>query len=249
MIAEIDRTLLDAWITGSECPWDPSAVEPDRAWRLVMLGAPGVGKGTLAELLHKRLGAAQLSTGDVFRAIESMPIEEQSPAIKTALEYMVRGQLAPDQTVIDLVRERRECLRWPAGFLLDGFPRTVSQAEALSEMLAEMDIQLDSVIDLFMPIDEIVTRLEGRRTCANCKTVYHVTSRPSKVPGVCDKCGGRLIQRDDDRPEAIRVRMEAYERSTAPLMDYYHKKDLLITIDAHGKPEEILQRTMKKLGA
>jgi adenylate kinase len=190
-----------------------------------------------------------LSTGDVFRAIESLPTEEQSPAIKTALEYMVHGELAPDQTVVDLVRERRDCLRWPAGFLLDGFPRTVGQAEALSEMLAEMDLRLDGVIDLYLPIDEIVARLGGRITCSKCMTVYHVTSRPPKVAGICDKCGGRLIQRDDDRPEAVRVRMEAYNRSTAPLIDYYHKKDLLITIDAHGKPEEIVKRTIKKLGA
>jgi adenylate kinase len=214
-----------------------------------MLGAPGVGKGTQAELLHRQLGAAQLSTGDVFRAIKSLPVAERSPAITKALDYMVRGELAPDQTVVDLVRERRECLRWPGGFLLDGFPRTVAQAEALAGMLEEMDLQLDGVIDLVLPIEEIVSRLSGRRTCANCKSVFHVTSRPPKVSGVCDNCRGPLIQRDDDRPEAVRVRMAAYQRSTAPLVDYYRKQGLLVEVDAHGSPEEIVQRTLKLLRA
>ncbi len=162
---------------------------------------------------------------------------------------MVRGELAPDETVVDLVRERRECLRWPGGFLLDGFPRTVAQAEALASMLAEMDLKLDAVIDLFLPIEEIVSRLSGRLTCANCKSVFHVTNRRPKVAGVCDKCGGKLIQRDDDRPEAVLVRMAAYQRSTAPLIEYYHNQDLLVVVNAHGSPNEIFQRTVKKLGA
>jgi adenylate kinase len=249
MIAEIDRSLLDAWIKGSVCPYEPTADSSDRAWRLVLFGAPGVGKGTQAELLHERLGAAQLSTGDVFREIQSLPEGQRSPAITKAIEYMERGELAPDQTVVDLVRERRECLRWPGGFLLDGFPRTVAQAEALAKMLAEMDIKLDAVIDLILPINEIVSRLSGRRTCANCKTVFHVTSRPPKFEGICDNCGGRLIQRDDDRPEAVRVRMAAYQRSTTLLVDYYRKLGLLVEVDAHGAPEEILQRTLKLLRA
>ena len=249
MCTVTDRTLLDAWITGSDCPGDPPAVKSGRAWRLVMLGAPGVGKGTQAELLHQRLGAAQLSTGDVFREIKSLPAEERSPAIAKAIDYMVHGELAPDQTVIDLVRERRDCLRWPGGFLLDGFPRTVAQAEALADMLAEMELKLDAVIDLFLPIEELVSRLSGRLTCANCKSVFHVINRRPKIAGICDKCGGKLIQRDDDRPEAIEVRMRAYQRSTTPLIEYYHKQGLLIVVDAHGSPKEIFQRTVKKLGA
>ncbi len=249
MCTVTDRTLLDAWITGSDCPSDPPALKSGRAWRLVMLGAPGVGKGTQAELLHRRLGAAQLSTGDVFREIKTLPVAERSPAIATALDYMVRGELAPDETVVDIVRERRDCLRWPGGFLLDGFPRTVGQAEALDNMLAEMEIKLDAVIDLFLPIEEIVSRLSGRLTCANCKSVFHATNRPPRVAGVCDKCGGKLIQRDDDRPEAVLVRMAAYQRSTTPLIEYYHDQGLLRVVDAHGSPEEILRRTLKKLRA
>ena len=157
----------------------------------------------------------------------------RSPAITAALEYMRRGELVPDETVVDLVRERKECLRCPGGFLLDGFPRTVAQAEALAGMLAELGMKLDAVIDFALPIEEIVSRLSGRRTCADCKAVFHVTGRPPKVEGVCDNCGGQLVQREDDRPEAVRVRMDAYQRSTSPLTDYFRKQGLL---DRGGRP-------------
>ncbi len=238
-----------AWIKGPASKCNPPAAKVERPWRLVLLGAPGVGKGTQAELLHQRLGACQLSTGDVFRAAKSLPETERSPAISSALEYMKRGELVPDETVVDLVRERTECLRCPAGFLLDGFPRTVAQAEALAKMLADVGVKLDAVIDFALPIDEIVDRLSGRRTCGNCKAVFHVTGRPPKVAGVCDHCGGPLVQREDDRPEAVRVRMEAYQRSTSPLTDYFRKKGLLVEVDAHGAPEEIFQRTLGLLKA
>jgi adenylate kinase len=238
-----------AWIKGPACHCTPPAVKPARAWRLVLLGAPGVGKGTQAELLHQRFGACQLSTGDVFRAAKSLPEAERSPAIAAALDYMRRGELVPDETVVDLVRERTECLRCPGGFLLDGFPRTVAQAEALATLLAGLGMKLDAVLDFALPIEEIVSRLSGRRTCADCKAVFHVTGRPPKVEGVCDNCGGKLIQREDDRPEAVRVRMDAYHRSTAPLTDYFGEQGLLIKVDAHGSPEEIFQRTLGRLGA
>jgi adenylate kinase len=238
-----------AWLKGPASQCTPPAAKPAGAWRLVLLGAPGVGKGTQAELLHQRFGACQLSTGDVFRAAKSLPEAQRSPAINAALEYMKRGELVPDETVVDLVRERTDCLRCPGGFLLDGFPRTVAQAEALACMLADMDMKLNAVIDFALPIEEIVTRLSGRRTCGGCKAVFHVTGRPPKVPGVCDNCGGNLVQREDDRPEAVRVRMEAYQRSTAPLTDYFREKGLLVEVEAHGSPEEIFQRTLKLLGA
>jgi adenylate kinase len=237
-----------AWLKGPASQCTPSPAKLARAWRLVLLGAPGVGKGTQAELLHERLGACQLSTGDVFRAAKSLPEGERSPAINAALEYMRRGELVPDETVVDLVRERTDCLRCPGGFLLDGFPRTVAQAEALAGMLADVNLKLDAVVNFALPIEEIVSRLSGRRTCADCKAVFHVTGRPSKTPGVCDNCGGKLVQREDDRPEAVRVRMEAYQCSTAPLTDYFRKQGLLIEVDAHGSPEEIFQRTLKLLG-
>lgn len=238
-----------AWIKGPACHCNLPDKKPERAWRLVLLGAPGVGKGTQAELLHQRFGACQLSTGDVFRAAKSLPESERSPAITAALEYMQRGELVPDETVVDLVRERTECLTCPGGFLLDGFPRTVDQAEALAAILAKLGLKLDAVVDYALPIEEIVSRLSGRRTCAKCKAVFHVTGRPPKVPDVCDNCGGPLVQREDDRPEAVRVRMAAYHTSTAPLADYYRNKGLLIEVDAHGAPEEIFQRSLALLRA
>lgn len=240
-----------AWIKGPafECSPPPAPAQSGRAWRLVLLGAPGVGKGTQAELLHDRLGACPLSTGDVFRAAKTIPEADRSPAMAAALEHMRKGELVPDATVLDMVRERKACLSCPGGFLLDGFPRTVAQAEALAGLLVELEVKLDAVVDFRLPIDEIVSRLSGRRTCANCKSVFHVTGRPPKVDGICDHCGGQLIQREDDRPESVRVRMEAYDRSTSPLTEYFQKQGLLVQVDAHGSPEEIFQRTLKLLGA
>ena len=239
-----------AWIKGPAFQCNPPpAAKAERAWRLVLLGAPGVGKGTQAELLRDRLGACPLSTGDVFRAAKTIPEADRSPAMAAALEHMRKGELVPDATVLDMVRERKECLRCPGGFLLDGFPRTVAQAEALAALLVEVGVKLDAVVNFCLPIDEIVARLSGRRTCAACKSVFHVTGRPPKVEGVCDHCGGQLVQREDDRPESVRVRMEAYDRSTAPLTDYFQKRGLLVQVDAHGSPEEIFQRTLRLLGS
>jgi len=213
----------------------------------VLLGAPGVGKGTQAELLSKNLGACQLSTGDVFRAAQATDPAALSPALREALDYMRRGELVPDATVLALVRERIDCLRCPSGFLLDGFPRTVPQAEALDQLLQQERLRLDAVLSYEMPIDQIVARLSGRRTCPNCKAVYHLVSRPPKVNGVCDHCGGQLVQRDDDRPEAVRVRMETYHKNTAPLIEFYRRRNLLVTVPAHGTPEEVYQRTFSLL--
>jgi adenylate kinase len=215
--------------------------------RLVLLGAPGVGKGTQAELLAAKTGACQLSTGDVFRGAKSLNPGERSPAITAALEYMRRGELVPDHTVVDLVAERVGCLRCPGGFLLDGFPRTVAQAEALEDLLEKHNLKLDAVVSYDLPTDQLVARLAGRRTCPGCKAVFHIQTRPPKVQGVCDHCGGALYQREDDRPESILVRMAAYEKSTAPLAQYYRKKRLLIPVLAEGAPEAIFQRTLKAL--
>jgi adenylate kinase len=221
--------------------------KPVRAWRLVLLGAPGVGKGTQAELLCKRLEACHLSTGDVFRAAKTLAACERTPSMTAALEYMKRGELVPDEIVLGVVRERVKCLCCGGGFLLDGFPRTVAQAQALKEVMAEKGIKLDAVLDYQLPIEEIVSRLSGRRTCTKCKAVFHVTGRPPKKQGVCDQCGGELVQREDDRPESIKVRMEAYDKSTSPLTDFFRKEGLLITVAASGSPEEIFKRSMKLL--
>jgi adenylate kinase len=235
------------WLKGGDvqCSVPPKAVPHPR--RLVLLGAPGVGKGTQAELIHERMGACQLSTGDVFRAAKSSCESELSPALAAALECMRRGELVPDGTVLDMVRERSRCIRCRGGFLLDGFPRTVPQAEALDQIFAENNIKLDAVVSYDLPIEKIVSRLSGRRTCEKCKAVYHVETRPSKTPGVCDHCGSGLMQREDDRPDAVRVRMETYERSTAPLADYYRQRGLLVSISAEGTPEDIFQRTAAAL--
>lgn len=239
-----------AWIKGgpAECS-APCCTPSGRPYRLVLLGAPGVGKGTQAELISKNLGACQLSTGDVFRAAKTLDPCERTPALEAALGYMKRGELVPDETVLGIVRERLKCLTCEGGFLLDGFPRTVAQAQALDELLQEQQVKLDAVLSYEMPIEQIVARLGGRRTCSKCKAVYHVTNKPSKQPGICDQCSGELIVREDDRPEAIRVRMEAYEKSTAPLADYYRQKGLLVSIAAEGSPEQIFERAMAALSA
>ena len=238
-----------AWLRGGEAKCEPQPKANGTARRLVLLGAPGVGKGTQAELLSANLGACQLSTGDIFRAAKSLDAAERSPALTAALEYMRRGDLVPDETVLAMVAERVSCLRCEAGFLLDGFPRTVAQAEALEKLMQTEKLKLDGVLSYELPIDRIVARLSGRRTCPGCKAVFHTEALPPKVAGICDHCGGKLYQREDDRPESIRVRMEAYEKSTSPLADFYRRRKLLVPISAEGSPEEIFQRTLKALNS
>jgi adenylate kinase len=216
-------------------------------WRLVLLGAPGVGKGTQAELLTERLGACHLSTGDVFRAAGKTPDCDKSAAMKAAQEYMRRGELVPDSTVWDMVRERSQCILKCGGFILDGFPRTLAQAESLRKLMEDGKLSLSAVINYELPVNEIVQRLSGRRTCEKCKSVFNVKERPPKVEAVCDHCGGRLLQREDDRPEAITVRLEAYDRLTAPLIRFYENLGLLMPIAARGTPDEILARTIEKM--
>ena len=211
------------------------------------MGAPGVGKGTQAELLAERLGACHLSTGDVFRAAAKCNDCDQSPAMKAALEYMRRGDLVPDSTVWEMVRERGACILHCGGFILDGFPRTLGQAESLKQLMEQENLSLSAVLKYELPVTEIVQRLSGRRTCEQCKSVFHVTERPPKVENVCDRCGGRLYQREDDRPESITVRLEAYERSTAPLIQFYKDLGLLVSIVAKGSPDEIAAQTMNRL--
>lgn len=238
-----------AWLQGppSQCAELPS--DSAQPWRLVLLGAPGIGKGTQADVLHRKLKCCHLSTGDVFRAAVKGGDCDQSPAMKAAMEYMRRGDLVPDATVWEMVRERSACLRCRGGFVLDGFPRTLAQAEALKELLETEKIPLNAVVNYELPLEQVIERLAGRRTCRECKSVYHVTRQPSKTPGICDRCGGTLYQRDDDRPESIKVRMETYQRSTMPLIEFYTNLGLLVSIAASGSPEEIYDRTMAALKA
>jgi adenylate kinase len=237
-----------AWLKagGAVCS-NPPHRAPAKAWRLVLLGAPGVGKGTQADLLHNRLGACHLSTGDVFRAAKGLCEDELSPTLQHALEYMRRGELVPDAIVLTLVSERTRCLQCCGGFLLDGFPRTIAQAEALEKLLKTQKVALTAVINYELSQEEIISRISGRRTCSNCKAVYHVVSRPPRAESVCDQCGGKLFQREDDRPESVRVRLETYEKSTRPLIEFYQERGLLVPIVASGTPEEIFQRTLVAL--
>ncbi|HUN87854.1 MAG TPA: nucleoside monophosphate kinase [Terriglobales bacterium] len=236
-----------AWLQGpsASCARVPEIENP---FRLVLLGAPGVGKGTQADLLKQKLRACHLSTGDVFRAASKTQCE-LSPAMKVALDYMKRGDLVPDTTVWEMVRERSGCLHCGGGFILDGFPRTVGQAESLRRLMLDEGLSLSAVVNYELPVSEIVARLSGRRTCEKCKAVYHVTELPPKDEGKCDRCNGNLFQREDDRTESIKVRLEAYERSTAPLIDFYHNLGALLPVSAAGSPELICQRTLSALAA
>jgi len=172
---------------------------------------------------------------------------EQTPAMREAIGYMRGGELVPDTIVWEIVRERRACLNCVGGFILDGFPRTLGQAEALQKLLEEEGIPLDAVVNYELPFSEIVARLGGRRTCETCKAVYHVTERPPKSAGHCDKCNGNLLQREDDRPESVAVRLDAYNRSTAPLIEFYRNLGLLVRIPAFGTPDEIRSRSIEVL--
>ena len=244
MQIKLDRT---AWLKGgrARCATPPRITA--KPFRLVLLGAPGVGKGTQAELLGGHFGACHLSTGDIFRGAKALAACDRTPTLNAALEYMQRGELVPDETVLALVAERLHCLRCNGGFLLDGFPRTVGQAEALEKLLADQNLKLDAVVSYELPLEQVVSRLSGRRTCPGCKAVFHVEARPPAQAGVCDRCGGKLYQREDDRPESIRVRMHAYQKSTAPLAEFYRKRKLLISVPADGSPEEIFARTRGEL--
>lgn len=248
MAATKEQKTRSAWLKGPSADCGPSR-RSEIPHRLVLLGAPGVGKGTQAELLSRELGACHLSTGDIFRAAKALDPRERTAALNAALEYMRRGELVPDETVLEIVAERVGCLKCDAGFLLDGFPRTVAQAEALDELLAQQKLTLEAVLSYDLPLEKVVARLSGRRTCSNCKAVYHIETRPSKVPGICDHCGGTLYQREDDRPESVRVRMQTYEKSTAPLADFYSRRGLLVSVSAEGTPEEIFARSIAALEA
>jgi adenylate kinase len=238
-----------AWIKGGGAVCSGQPHQTDHPWRLALLGAPGVGKGTQAQLLSSHLGSCHLSTGDIFRAAKGLQPAEVSPALCTALDCMRRGELVSDETVLGLVHERAHCLHCGGGFLLDGFPRTLIQAGKLEKLMQEQNLAMDAVVNYEMEQDAIVERLAGRLVCPGCKAGYHRTGMPPKVEGICDRCGQTLCQREDDRPEAVRVRMQAYEASAQPLIDFYQQRGLLVRVPATGSAEEILQRTVAALEA
>jgi adenylate kinase len=214
------------------------------AARVVLLGPPGAGKGTQAKLLQEEFGAVQISTGDILRKA----VAEQTPLGKQAGEFINRGALVPDGLIVNLVAERLKEKDCQTGFLLDGFPRTIPQAESLDEILKTMGLNLNCVLSIQVPQNIIVERLAGRRTCRKCGALCHVVFNPPKQSGVCDRCGGELHQRDDDREQTITRRLQVYETQTAPLVDYYSQRGLLRTVDGVGEIEQIRARVIAALG-
>ena len=236
-----DRT---AWLKGGGHPCVMPPRKPlGKAWRIILLGAPGVGKGTQADRLCERLGTCRLSTGDVFRAAKGGNEASLSPAMRSALNDMKRGELVPDETVLNMVGERLGCLNCSGGFLLDGFPRTVAQAEALEKLLLSQGVQLTVVFNYVLPLEQIAARIANRRSCSDCKASYHLINQPPAAAGICDHCGGKLFQREDDHPELLRARMVIYQTATKPLTDFYHRRNLLVNVSAEGTPEAIYKRT------
>ncbi|MEU3890861.1 adenylate kinase [Streptomyces sp. NPDC029041] len=212
--------------------------------RIVLVGPPGAGKGTQAAFLARNLSIPHISTGDLFRA----NISRQTELGKLAKSYMDAGNLVPDEVTIAMAKDRMEQPDAENGFLLDGFPRNVSQAEALDELLETESMQLDAVLDLEVPEDEVVKRIAGRRICRNDSShVFHVTYKQPAKDGVCDVCGGELYQRNDDSEETVRTRLEVYHTQTEPIIDYYKAQGLVVTISALGKVEDVTTRAMEAL--
>jgi len=212
--------------------------------RLILLGPPGAGKGTQATRLVEQYGIPQISTGDILRAA----VRQGTELGKTAKSYMDSGKLVPDSVVIGIIQERLKEADCSKGYILDGFPRTVAQADALKDAVAAMGQKIDHVLSIEVPNEELVQRLAGRRTCKGCGAMYHVKFGPPKVAGKCDKCGGELFQRDDDQEATIRSRLAVYDQQTAPLIEYYRKAGLLRPIDGIGGMDEIYGRIAAVLG-
>ncbi len=203
--------------------------------RLILLGPPGAGKGTQAKMLKEKFGIPQISTGDILRKAVSNDTELG----KQAKAYMGDGQLVPDEIVIELIKEKIKEGDCAGGFILDGFPRTIVQAEKLGETLEEMKLAIDAVIDFEVDPQELIVRLTGRRSCSNCGAMFHNETRPPEKTGVCDFCGCELYQRPDDNKETILKRLEVYENETAPLKEFYRKQGNLKTVEGLGSAEEI----------
>ena len=210
---------------------------------LILLGPPGAGKGTQAQMIVDRYHIPQVSTGDILRKA----VKEGTPLGKKAKSFMDQGQLVPDKVVIDIIDERLRASDCDPGFILDGFPRTIAQAEALQPILTKMGKSIDHVINIEVDTEELVRRLTGRRTCKNCGAMFHNLFHPPKKEGSCDRCGGSLYQREDDKEETIRIRLNEYQRQTAPLIQYYQLKNCLRSILGVGGQKEIFERIVRLL--
>jgi len=212
---------------------------------MILLGLPGVGKGTQAKKLEKSLEIPHIATGDIFRKA----IKNETDLGKKAKSFIDAGELVPDEVTIGIVEARLNESDCEDGFILDGFPRTIAQAEALDEILAEQNRELDLAIYLQAEIDILVKRLAGRRVCEDCGAVYHIENDPPEVEGVCDKCGGKLIQRSDDKEETVKKRIKVNKKKTAKLADYYQNKGILHEVQSTGGIDRVQQRLMKLIEA
>ena len=213
--------------------------------KIIMLGAPGAGKGTQAKQIADKYSIPHISTGDIFRA----NLKAGTELGKKAKEYMDQGLLVPDELTCDLVMDRIGQDDCKNGFVLDGFPRTIPQAEALDAALAKISQSMDYAIDVDVPDENIVNRMSGRRACLNCGATYHIVSIPTKVEGVCDRCGNQVVLRDDDRPETVKKRLDVYHEQTQPLIDYYKKQNILKTVDGTQPMEKVFDAIVEILGS
>ena len=213
--------------------------------KVIMLGAPGAGKGTQAKQIADKYNIPHISTGDIFRA----NIKNGTELGKKAKTYMDQGLLVPDELVVELVADRIQQDDCKDGFVLDGFPRTIPQAEALDAALEKINEKMDYAIDVDVPDENIIKRMSGRRACLNCGATYHIVSIPTKVEGICDRCGSPVVLRDDDQPETVKKRLEVYHEQTQPLIDYYKKQDILRTVNGVQPMEEVFQSIVEILGA
>ena len=210
---------------------------------LILLGPPGAGKGTQAQRMVDRYHIPQISTGDILRAA----VKESTPLGMKAKGFMDQGQLVPDEIVIGIIEERLKAKDCNAGFILDGFPRTIPQAEALQPILTRIGKKIDYVINIEVDPEELVRRLTGRRTCKNCGAMFHILFQPPKKEEICDRCGGTLYQRADDKEETIRTRLKEYEKQTAPLIQYYQGKKTIRSVQGLGGPDQIFDQITRLL--
>jgi len=212
--------------------------------RLILLGAPGAGKGTQALILAEKYNIPHISTGDIFRS----NIKNGTELGKKAKEYIDKGALVPDEVTIGIVKDRLQQPDCSNGFILDGFPRTIPQADYLEEALASMGVSIDYAVDIHVPDEEIIKRMSGRRTCPACGKSYHVIYNPPKVDGICDACGAAVIQREDDKEETVINRLKTYHAETEPLIAYYKDKEKLLVVNGQEKVEDTTKEVLKALG-
>lgn len=212
--------------------------------KIIMLGAPGAGKGTQAKKIAEKYSIPHISTGDIFRA----NIKNGTELGQKAKTYMDQGLLVPDELVVDLVVDRVNQEDCTNGYVLDGFPRTIPQAEALDKALASMGQAMDYAINVEVPDENIVRRMSGRRACVDCGATYHIVHAPTKTEGVCDNCGGDLILREDDKPETVQKRLDIYHEQTQPLIDYYTSKNILLEVDGTIDINDVFGAIVKILG-